>query len=91
LAALIMYIPRHPISVEFLKILLTWARAMGAPDVPLFDAYQMFMKIVNEEIGGSHILPFMGSQENIFWAKSIGEAIRQMRAYLSFKWLDSKT
>jgi hypothetical protein len=74
-----MNIPRHPISVEFLKILLAWAKAMGAVNVPSYDTYKSGMEKMKQATGGSHQDHHYSSEGNVYYSNSISESIRQVR------------
>jgi hypothetical protein len=70
-----MNMSRHPVSDEFLKVLLAWARALGAKDVPSFEAYKKATNEVIEARGGTRLRRCVGSQGNTFWADSVQDAV----------------
>lgn len=72
-----MNIPRHPVSVSFLKILLTWVEAMGATGVPSLHEYLQAAKKFAGHGHGSQLKSFRGSEGNFFYATDVATAIGQ--------------
>jgi hypothetical protein len=73
-----MNIPRHPVSVTFLKLMLVWAEAMGATDVPSFDAYLKATAEIPKMFGGNSQESYTGALGNSFYTSSIPAGIAQV-------------
>jgi hypothetical protein len=78
-----MNIPRHPVSVTFLKLLLVWAEAMGANDVPSFDAYLKATAEIPKMFGGNSQESYTGALGNSFFTSSIPTGIAQVHGITS--------
>jgi hypothetical protein len=77
LISLIMNIPCHPISVSMLKILLIWARTIGALNVPSYDEYSKASASVTENVNRDCQQQFTGSAGNMLYVNDISILIAQ--------------
>jgi hypothetical protein len=61
-----------------------WAKAMGASNVPSYDAYLKATLDVSNACGGSGQQQYTGAEGNTFYHNNIPTAIAQVRTSVSF-------
>jgi hypothetical protein len=57
-------------SVKMIKILLYWAKAMGAASVPSFDSLQNARNVLRSGLGGSTQVRHKGVNGHTFYANT---------------------